>query len=51
MKKYRVEYSGFAYIEAESPLDAEVNFDRDTAIFDEYKIDAVQEVDEFTVEV
>ena len=51
MKKYRVEYSGFAYIEAESPSDAEENFDRDTAIFDEYKIDAVQEVDDFTLEV
>ncbi|MBQ9704320.1 MAG: hypothetical protein IJV68_07250 [Clostridia bacterium] len=49
MKKYRVEYSGFAYVEADDPVDAEENFDRDTAIFDEYKVEAVQEVDEFTV--
>lgn len=51
MKKYRVEYSGFAYIEAENKQDAEENFDRDSAIFDEYSVDSVHEVDDFTVEV
>lgn len=51
MKKYKVEYSGFAYIEADNKQDAEENFDLDNAIFAEWGVDAVQEVDDFTVEV
>lgn len=51
MKKYKVEYSGFAYVYADDPQDAEENFDRDSALFDEYGVDGVQEVDDFVVEV
>lgn len=51
MKKYKVEYSGFAYVYANDPQDAEENFDRDSALFDEYGVDGVQEVDDFVVEV
>ncbi len=49
MKKYKVKYSGFAYIYANDIDDAKANFDRDDAVFDEYSIDSVHEVDEFTV--
>lgn len=51
MKKYKVEYSGFAYVYADDPQDAEENFDRDYAEYDEYGVDSVQEVDDFVVEV
>lgn len=51
MGKYKVYYSGFAYVYADDPKDAEENFDRDCALFDEYQVDGVQEVDDFTVEV
>lgn len=51
MKKYKVEYSGFAYVCADDPQDAEENFDCDSALFDEYGVDSVQEVDDFVVEV
>ena len=49
MKKYRVNYSGFAYIYADDIGDAKTNFDRDDAVFDEYSVDSIQEVDEFIV--
>lgn len=49
--KYKVEYSGYAYIWADSPQDAEENFDRDNALFDEYSVDAVHEIRGFPNEV
>lgn len=51
MKKYKVEFSGYAYIEAESKQDAEKNFDPAEAVLLEYGVDAVQEVNEFILKV
>ena len=51
MAKYKISFSGFAYVEANSEEDAIEMFDDDLDIFREQRIDAVTEVDEFTVEV
>lgn len=48
MKKYKVKYSGFAYVEAESLEEAEELYE-DDAIYDERKIDDIEEVDCFRV--
>lgn len=51
MAKYKVVYSGFAYVEADNEEDALELFDDDLDIFREQCIDSVTEVDEFVVEV
>lgn len=51
MAKYKISFSGFAYVEADTEEDALELFDDDLDIFREQRIDAVTEVDEFTVEV
>lgn len=51
MAKYKVVYSGFAYVEADSEEDAIEMFDDDLDIFWEQRIDSVTEVDEFVAEV
>ncbi len=51
MAKYKVVYSGFAYVEADNEEDALELFDDDLDIFREQRIDSVTEVDEFVVEV
>lgn len=51
MAKYRVNYSGFVYVEADSQEDAlEAYFDGDT-IYEESGVDSVEEIDEFDVEM
>lgn len=45
MKKYRVDYTGHAYVYADDPVDAEENFDRDFALFDDYSVTGVQEAE------
>ena len=50
MKKYKVSFSGFAYLVAESPEEAEELFNDDGAvIYSECQPDSVEEVDEFVV--
>lgn len=47
--KYKVSYSGFYYVEADSPEEAEQKaFDSDL-IYSEESIDRIEEVKEFTV--
>ena len=50
MAKYKVCFSGFAYIEADSPEEAEAGYP-DDAIFEELRITKVREVDEFVVDL
>ena len=49
--KYKISFSGFAYVEADDRDEALEMFDDDLDIFREQGIDEVTEVDEFTVEV
>lgn len=51
MKKFKVNYSGFAYVEAEDENEAEDRYIDDESIFDEMQIDSICEVDEFRVRV
>ena len=51
MAKYKISFSGFAYVEANSEEDAIEMFDDDLDNFREQRIDSVTEVDEFVVEV
>ena len=51
MPKYKLTFSGFAYIEAEDKEEAEDKFDDEDFVFSQYGIDEIAEVDEFTVEV
>lgn len=51
MAKYKISFSGFAYVEADTEEDALELFDDDLDIFREQRIDSVTEVDEFVVEV
>lgn len=51
MAKYKISFSGFAYVEADDKDEALVLFDDDLDIFREQRIDSVTEVDEFVVEV
>ena len=48
--KYKVSYSGFCYVEADSPDEAEDKFIlEDEVIYSEQEIYCVDEVDEFSV--
>lgn len=52
MAKYKVYFSGFAYIEADSEEEAEEIFwDDPSGDYQEYGIDSVEEVDEFLVAI
>lgn len=51
MAKYRIKFGGFAYVEAEDKAEAEEKFDDEDFAFCEYSLVAVEEVDEFVVEV
>ena len=49
MAKYKVYFSGFAYVEADSAEEAEdIYHDGDTD-YEEHQVDEVEEVDEFAV--
>ena len=48
--KYKVSYSGFYYVEADSPEEAaEKSVYEDEAIYNEVSVEDIEEVDEFTV--
>lgn len=52
MAKYKVSYSGFVYVEADTAEEAkEKVFDEVEEIYSEKQIDSVIEVDEFVVEM
>lgn len=51
MKKFKILFSGFSYVEANSPEEAENLFDDDgTRIYSECQVDRVEEVDDFVVD-
>lgn len=48
--KYKVKFSGFYYVEADTPEDAEDKaMYEDEAIYSEQKVESIEEVDEFSV--
>lgn len=48
--RYKVKFSGFAYIEADSEDETEERFDDDEFAYKETSIDSIEEVDDFVVE-
>lgn len=48
MAKYKIYYSGFAYVEADSIEDAKYDYE-DFNIYEERHIDKAEEVDEFII--
>ena len=52
MAKYKVYFSGFTYVEADSAEEAEEIFwDDPSGCYQECEVDKIQEVDEFFVEI
>jgi hypothetical protein len=51
MARFKVCYSGYAYVEADSEDEAEQNFWDDMESYKETSVDVIVEVDEFEVEV
>lgn len=51
MARFKVCYSGYAYVEASSENEAKQKFLDDQVTYDEMSIDFAYEVDEFGVEV
>lgn len=49
--KYKVCYSGFAYIEADSMQEAEEMFEYDDFTYKEQNVDRIEEVDSFIVSI
>ena len=49
MAKYAVFYQGFAYVEADSPEEAEEAYRDDDVVYSEAEVTAVSEVYEFVV--
>lgn len=48
--KYKVSYSGFHYVEAASPEEAEEKaMYEDESVYSENRVESIEEVDEFTV--
>lgn len=49
MKKYKVSYSGFVYVEAENMQGAKEKFEYDDSVYQEQAVDNVEEIDDFLV--
>ena len=47
---YKVNFSGFAYVEADSKDEAEECFYDDEFAYKAYSVDSIEEVDDFVVE-
>lgn len=50
MAKYKVYYSGFAYVEADSEEEAMEDYE-DFNVYEERQIEEVEEVDDFIVDI
>lgn len=51
MSKYKISYTGFAYVEANSPEEAEEKYNYEEHIYEETCIESVEKVDKFVVTV
>ena len=51
MAKYKVYFSGFAYVEADSEDEAKELVDEDMEVYSECYYTSVEEVDEFEIEL
>lgn len=51
MARFKVCYSGYAYVEADSKDEAEQNFWDDMEVYKETSVDVIVEVEDFEVEV
>lgn len=49
--KYKVSFSGFAYVEAETAEEAKELFQNGETVYEETAIDSTEAVDEFFVEL
>lgn len=49
--RYKVKFSGFAYVEADNKDEAEECFDDDDFSYKETSVDSIEEVDDFVVEL
>ena len=49
--KYKVSYSGFAYVEATNESIAQLAYEEGDTIYEEEWIEEIEEVDEFEVDV
>jgi hypothetical protein len=47
--KYKVNYSGFAYVESDDEEEAQMAYQDGDTIYEEEWIEEIEEVDEFTV--
>lgn len=50
MAKYKVYYSGYAYVEADSAEEAADSYEYNS-VYEDFWVEAVEEVDEFGVEI
>ena len=51
MAKWRIDYGGFAFIEADTPEEAKYKFDNGETIWDEVERSEPIEIDEFEIEI
>ena len=49
--KYRVSFSGFAYVEADSAEEAEEMYWNGSELYEEFEVTEIEGMDEFIVEV
>ena len=49
--KYKVNFRGFAYVEANDKEEAEDRFATEDIEYEEYGIDSIEEVDDFIIEI
>lgn len=49
--KYKVNYSGFCYVEADTELEAEDLFFEELYAYEEHEVTSIEEVDDFLVEL
>lgn len=49
MAKYKIYYSGFCYVEADNPEEAEEDYEFSN-VYEEKQVDKIEEVDDFIVE-
>lgn len=51
MMKYKVSFSGFAYVEADTPEEAEELYHDGFSDYEEWEVTEVEEIDEFLIEM